>query len=211
MKIKVCGMKFPENIEELVMLQPDFLGFIFYKKSPRFVAEELNESQLLNIRNIKKVGVFVNEDLASIIEKVSKYKLDFVQLHGAEIPEFCRELKEKRINIIKAFGVDEDFEFSGLNAYKPFCDYFLFDTKTKAHGGSGKTFNWQVLEKYDNEIPFFLSGGIGVEELEKIDDLKLNIFGLDVNSRFESKPGVKDIEKLKKLFTAEAQSRRERP
>lgn len=201
MKIKVCGMRDTANLAELLELKPDFIGFIFYDKSPRFVGEILDEEFVKNIpKPIKKVGVFVNANPDFILRNVKKYDLQFVQLHGNETPDFCRTLKMRGANIIKAFSVDENFNFATLNNYKPHCDFFLFDAKGTQPGGNGITFNWDVLKRYDNDKPFFLSGGLSLENIEEVSKLKNTIFGLDVNSKFETEPALKDIEKLKQLM-----------
>ncbi|WP_149241280.1 phosphoribosylanthranilate isomerase [Dyadobacter sp. 32] len=203
MKIKVCGMRERSNIEEVVALQPNFIGFIFYEKSPRFVADLLNEEYIRSIpQNIKKVGVFVNASPGHIVDTVKKYDLQYAQLHGNELPDMCRSLRQKGINIIKAFSIDENFNFNMLNNYKSFCDMFLFDTKGASPGGNGVPFNWNILSKYDNEKPLFLSGGIGPDNIESVIELskKIRIYGIDVNSLFETEPGMKDITKLEKLF-----------
>jgi phosphoribosylanthranilate isomerase len=203
MKIKVCGMRQQGNIEELVALQPNFIGFIFYEKSPRFVGKELNEEYIRSIPgNIKKVGVFVNASPGFILSTVKKYDLQYAQLHGNEMPDICRSIRQKGVNVIKAFSIDEKFNFAMLNNYKSFCDLFLFDTKGANPGGNGTPFDWKLLKKYDNEKPFLLSGGIGIENVEEIIALSktLPIYGIDVNSQFETEPGVKDIAKLEELF-----------
>lgn len=196
MKIKICGMKYPENILEVSQLLPDYLGFIFYEKSSRYFDGEIPEIP----KSIKKVGVFVDASLEEITSKIKKYGLDLIQLHGNETSEFCQKFKNKNIEIIKVFSVDDDFNFNILEQYEQVCDYFLFDTKGKLHGGNGFTFNWQILEKYKSNKPFFLSGGIGIEEIELVKSLQCNdstntlpIFAIDVNSKFEIKPGLKNI------------------
>lgn len=200
MKIKVCGMKYKENIEQVIALKPDYLGFIFYPSSRRYVTEEF---QLPAIPpEIRKVGVFVNTNADDIIDKINRFNLDCIQLHGSEPPYFCRQMQ--RITcIIKAFGLDESFDFHSLEVYKGTCDYFLFDTKTTEHGGSGQQFNWQLLKKYSGTVPFFLSGGLDLRDLEKIKELEQQyplLHAIDVNSRFEISPGIKDIEKLNELI-----------
>ena len=189
-KIKICGMKYSENILEVSQLLPDYLGFIFYEKSSRFFDGEIPEIS----KSIKKVGVFVNATLEEIKSKIKKYDLDLIQLHGNETPEFCSYLMQGSIEIIKVFSVDDDFDFQILEAYENVCDYFLFDTKGKLHGGNGFTFNWQILEKYKSKKPLFLSGGIGIEEIAKIKILNLPIFAIDVNSKFELEPGLKNVQ-----------------
>ncbi len=196
MRVKVCGMKYRDNIIEVAELNPDFMGFIFYPGSKRFVGEDFDMPVISP--EIRKVGVFVDADATYIIDKVNRYKLDMIQLHGNEKPEFC-EVLNHLVPVIKAFGVDEAFDLNTLEPYKNCCDYFLFDTKTSEHGGSGKQFDWTLLEQYDNSVPFFLSGGIGSEEIEKVKISKLKIFAIDVNSKFETEPGVKDVTKISEM------------
>ncbi len=195
MKLKICGMKYPENILEVSQLLPDYLGFIFYEKSSRFF-----DGKIPKIPNsIKKVGVFVDATLEDINSKIKKYNLNLIQLHGNETKEFCLNLKKDKIEIIKVFSVDDDFDFEVLKEYENVCDYFLFDTKGKLHGGNGITFNWQILENYKSKKPLFLSGGIGIEEISKIKNLNLPIFAIDVNSKFEIEPGLKNIKLLEQM------------
>lgn len=196
MKLKICGLKDPGNIKQVAGLKPDYIGFIFYSESKRFVGDDFEMPLISN--EIKKVGVFVNAKADYIIDKIDQYKLDLIQLHGNENPDFC-EVLNHIIPVIKAFGIDESFDFNSTSPYKDCCSCFLFDTKTDQYGGSGKLFDWNVLEKYDNKVPFFLSGGIGLDEIEKLKIKKLNIYAVDVNSKFETMPGMKDIEKLKKI------------
>jgi phosphoribosylanthranilate isomerase len=204
MKIKVCGLRQQENIEKVVALNPNFIGFIFYEKSPRFVGEELNEEYIRSIpQSIKKVGVFVNASPGYILNMVKKYDLQYAQLHGNEMPDICRSIRQKGVSVIKAFSIDEHFNFAMLNNYKSFCDLFLFDTKGNQPGGNGTAFDWNLLKRYDNEKPFLLSGGIGPENIDEIIALSktLPIYGIDVNSKFETEPGMKDIAKLEDLFS----------
>lgn len=196
-KLKVCGMKYPENIEQLSVLKPGFIGFIFYEKSKRFVGEDFDIKKMNINPDIQKTGVFVNASKNYILEKVKKYGLNLVQLHGNETPEFCQSLQKNGFAISKAFPVGEGFDFKNLDAYKTVCDYFLFDTKTPLYGGSGYKFDWNILRQYDNEKPFFLSGGIDGDDVEAIYKLAdMNIFAIDINSKFETEPGKKDIGKI---------------
>lgn len=198
MKIKVCGLKEPANLKAVAALQPDYLGFICYDRSPRFI----NDLQAEALAGLKpyKTGVFVNESLERVIEVIEKYNLDAAQLHGSEEPAYCDKLKD-RVQILKAFGIDESFDFEQLRPYENHVNYFLFDTKTEQHGGSGKTFNWTVLNKYDLDIPFFLSGGLSLDNLEQVVGINHpQFYGVDLNSRFETAPGIKDIDKLTKAF-----------
>ncbi len=203
MKIKVCGMRQAQNIAEIAQLGVDYMGFIFYEKSPRYVGTSAPEWGQKGLNLCQKVGVFVNHSLEFVIEKINLFQLDLVQLHGSESVEFCHNLRLRasQIEIIKVFSIGEDFDFDELNEYKPVVDYFLFDTKGKNLGGNGVTFNWEILRNYDNEIPFFLSGGIDIQHTEEIKQLKgLNIHALDINSKFEVSAGLKEVEKIKKFM-----------
>ncbi len=186
-------MKYPKNILEVSQLLPDYIGFIFWKKSSRYFDSEIPKIN----KSIKKVGVFVDATLEEIISKIKKYNLNAIQLHGNESAEFCKKLKQKNIEIIKVFSVNDDFNFSILEPFEKGCDYFLFDTKGKLPGGNGITFNWQILQHYKSTKRFFLSGGIGLEEIENIKNLNLPIYAIDVNSKFEIEAGLKNIELLK--------------
>ena len=200
MKIKICGMKYPKNIKSVAALQPDYLGFIFYTKSKRNFEEEIPQIY----EKIKKTGVFVNDTLDFILEKVKRYQLKAVQLHGDESANFCKQMQKNNVEVIKVFSVGETFDFSLIMAYENVCDYFLFDTKGKERGGNGVVFNWELLIDYPSTKPYFLSGGIG---LESILDLKTFInskaskycYAIDINSKFEIEPGLKDIKKLIKF------------
>ncbi len=198
MKIKVCGMKFRENIAEIAALKPDFLGFIFYPKSPRYAANHLVSDQLRSFdKNITKVGVFVNENLQEIKRICSEYHIGTIQLHGTESPEFCDELEQSGFQVIKAFGLNEDFNFNNLKLYEKVCEYFLFDTQSKNFGGSGKKFNWEILERYQMNKAFFLSGGIRLEDLDSIRSFRHEqLYAIDVNSGFELKAGLKNAEQI---------------
>ncbi len=218
-------MKFTENIQQVANLQPDYLGFIFYEKSKRNFEGIIPEFS----NSIKKTGVFVNEYIEIVISLVEEYRLDAIQLHGDESVEYIVNLKKQlaenralfieenktikkkknqhyisknEVEVIKVFGIKDEFNFDVLKPYLEVVDYFLFDTKGKERGGNGTKFDWSVLEKYPFEKPFFLSGGIGlkdVDEVQKIMKSNLPIYALDINSKFESKPGVKKIEELKEF------------
>ena len=203
-KIKVCGMREPDNIRQLVNLHPDFIGFIFYPKSKRYVGEFIDRMILSLIPpSIKKVGVVVDESFETLINLVKNNHLDYLQLHGNESPELCMQLKNFGIRIIKAFSMDDQFDFSVCESYLKGCDYFLFDTKCDTKGGSGKKFNWEMLDNYTLNQPFFLSGGIGEEDIIEIQKLmqKKNIFAVDINSRFEIEPGLKNIPMTERFLT----------
>ena len=201
-KVKVCGMKYPENILEIAACKPDFMGFIFYEKSKRFVGEEFDAKVLKGLNpSIVKTGVFVNQTNEYIETKIKKYDLSLLQLHGDETVEQCQYLKSKGYKITKAFQVDSAFDFDVIEKYKKYVDYFLFDTKSEGYGGTGHKFDWTIFERYDNEIPVFLSGGL---DLESIDELKkiseLNIYALDINSKFEIEAGRKEKEMVEKFI-----------
>ena len=200
MKIKICGLREAENIKAIAALEPDYMGFIFYSKSPRFV-DDINKDILDEIpSHINKTAVFVDESAKRISALIEKYNFDFIQLHGKETPAFCKSLKDQAI-VIKAFGINKDFDFSQLSTYRNKVDLFLFDTKTDIHGGSGKPFDWGILDKYKMDIPFFLSGGLSLDNLEEVK--KINhpqFYGVDLNSRFETEPGIKNIEQLQQAF-----------
>jgi phosphoribosylanthranilate isomerase len=195
-KIKICGMRDARNIVEVGSLGPDYMGFIFYKDSPRYVGSDFQIPTELPT-SVKKVGVFVNESLENILSAVKNHQLDFVQLHGDESVEVCQQLKDAEVGIVKVFRVGEELEFSKTSAYSEVADYFLFDTKGKSYGGNAKKFDWKLLNEYDNKIPFFLSGGIDSSSVEKILTLNdLNIHAIDVNSGVELSPGLKSIDKV---------------
>jgi phosphoribosylanthranilate isomerase len=222
MKLKICGMN--QNPVEVAQLQPDYLGFIFWEPSSRYF-----EGDMLQLpKSIKKVGVFVDATVEEVLQKVAQYQLDAVQLHGKESALYCKELKDSFLSfraqsrnveaydsilvstpldltsmeIIKVFSIKDDFDFDILRDYETVCDYFLFDTKGKLPGGNGYTFDWSVLEHYPSTKPFFLSGGIGMDAVDKLKSF-LNspaskyCFALDVNSKFETEPGLKDLTLLK--------------
>ena len=195
--LKVCGMRDAENITALAKLQPDFIGFIFHETSPRY-CEKIPKTDIPG--NIAKTGVFVNKPLAYISLKKADFQLDYIQLHGSENPEFCREVSRAMAPVIKAFNLHPGFDFSRLKAYAPFCDFFLFDASGPKAGGNGIAFDWELLKLYEGETPFLLSGGIDetrVAEIKKINHPAF--YGVDINSRFEIGPGLKDIDKIKRF------------
>ncbi|OXA79468.1 N-(5'-phosphoribosyl)anthranilate isomerase [Flavobacterium branchiophilum NBRC 15030 = ATCC 35035] len=195
-------MKYPDNILEVGSLLPDYMGFIFWEKSARYFDGQMPDLP----QSIKKTGVFVNTNKEEIEATVTKYDLQAIQLHGHESEAFCHDLKNtlaKNIEIIKVFSVDDAFDFQQLEDFETVCDYFLFDTKGKLPGGNGTTFDWKVLEKYPSEKPFFLSGGIGLDEMNLVNEIlktNLPIHAIDVNSKFEVAAGLKDKELLQKIF-----------
>jgi len=199
-KIKVCGLKNDENIRSVAALKPDYMGFIFYKSSPRF-ASELNSEILKDIpANIGKTAVFVNESAENINKLINLHDFDLIQLHGDETPDFCQSFRTK-VKVIKAFGVTTGFDFEQLKYYLNKVDYFLFDTKAETYGGSGKTFDWSVLNEYKLKVPFFLSGGISPDNISEIESIHHpQLYGIDLNSKFEDSPGIKNIRQLEKAF-----------
>lgn len=202
MKLKVCGMRDPDNIRDLVeVVQPDWMGLIFYPPSPRFVENALAES-IRNFR-VNKVGVFVNASMEEIGEKAGLFGLDAIQLHGDESPEFAKMLKEKTSKSVwKVFLVGGKMDWEKLRPYQDVVDCFLFDTFSKSHGGSGRTFNWELLMDYPFLTPFLLSGGLAIEHADAIKDIQSKIpqmLAIDINSRFETKPGEKDISLIREF------------
>lgn len=207
MQVKVCGLKYPENLLEVADLKPDYIGFIFYEKSKRFISNKVNYKELMQIpTTVQKFGVFVNEDIEVLELLVNLYQLDFVQLHGDESVSYCNELAKKRIKVVKAFSIKDESDFKLVEDYVCACEYFLFDTKGKLRGGNGTKFNWELLDMYNLEIPFLLSGGIDIGDINAIKELSHDmLLAVDINSRFEIRPGVKDIQKVKN-FLNEVQS-----
>ncbi|GGD44195.1 phosphoribosylanthranilate isomerase [Muriicola marianensis] len=210
MKIKVCGMKYPENMEQVSQLRPDYMGFIFWEPSSRFFTGSIPEIP----ETIDKVGVFVDASIPYILEKVKDLNLQLVQLHGQESPDFCTSLRrelenligpDRKIEIVKAIAVGQSFSFGDLNPFEGRVDYFLFDSKGPLPGGNGFAFDWKLLEGYDLDTPFFLSGGIGLAEVEILKgfmgtSLVKKCHAIDVNSAFELEPGLKDPRKLQSFI-----------
>jgi phosphoribosylanthranilate isomerase len=195
MKLKVCGMREPDNIAALSALQPDYMGFIFWAPSSRYVSET---TPVLD-KSIKKTGVFVDASVDYIQSSISTHQLQAVQLHGEETPSYCQLVQGFGVEVIKAFSVKDVFDFSMLEAYENSCDFFLYDTKGALPGGNGYTFDWSLLKEYPSQKPFFLSGGIGLENTQEIKELlntDLPLYAIDVNSKFEVAPGLKKIEEL---------------
>ena len=209
LKLKICGMKQPQNMLDVAALNPDYLGFIFYERSPRNFSGEIPTIK----PSIKKTGVFVDEKIDFILEKIKEFEFRAIQLHGEESAEYCIKLRSELgnknpVEIRKVFSVKETFNFEELKAYEGIVDFFLFDTKGKNKGGNGITFNWELLKEYPSSTPFFLSGGIGQDELQKIAELYTYLeksdrshllYAIDVNSKFEMEAGLKDAKALKKF------------
>ena len=203
LKIKVCGLTLLPQIQELISLNVDFLGFIFYEKSPRFVLNHLSLEGISEINHQGKVGVFVNEKVEKISEISEKAKLNFIQLHGDEDEEFVKKLRlslSKNIKIIKVIRIgNQSFDElqKTINQQPSTVNYLLFDTDSKAFGGTGKTFDWQILNEIEIPIPYFLSGGISLENIHQLSTINHQPAVLDINSKFETEPGSKDLEKIK--------------
>ncbi|GHT67197.1 N-(5'-phosphoribosyl)anthranilate isomerase [Bacteroidia bacterium] len=194
-------MKCPQNIADIAALQPDFMGFIFYPKSPRYVGNLADDALKIIPVSTKKIGVFVNEAVENILQTAAQYKLDGIQLHGNESVDVCKRLKNDKLICIKAFSIGSEQDLNLVAPYVSCVDYFLFDTQTPTHGGSGKKFDWHWLDAYHESVPFFLSGGIGSEDAAIISKIKHpQLFGVDVNSKFEIEAGIKNVADLRKFI-----------
>lgn len=199
--LKVCGLREADNILRVAALNPDFMGFIFYPPSPRNIPLTQSPESLEIPSHIRKTGVFVNAPNKEILETAKRYSLNALQLHGQESPGQCRELRQEGYVLIKALPVKEAEDFLVAKAYEGACDFLLFDTKSPEHGGSGRQFDWEILKHYRELTPFFLSGGIGPEDAQILGKLKHpGLAGLDINSRFETAAGVKNIQQLKNFI-----------
>ncbi|NOY37951.1 MAG: phosphoribosylanthranilate isomerase [Chlorobi bacterium] len=194
-KIKVCGLKYPENILEIAALSPDYLGFIFYEKSPRYAGSLDPEIMKRIPPDIKKTGVFVNESVGKVLEIACKYMLDVIQLHGEETPAQCLECKLNGYEVIKAIPVKDRLDHLMIAGYLTSVNYLLFDTASGIKGGTGRRFNWDLIREYHGFIPFFLSGGVGPDSIPDIIKIMKTpwLYAVDINSRFETGPGVKDF------------------
>lgn len=217
LKLKVCGMREPGNIEAVSALQPDYLGFIFHEPSPRHVLNASGDANAsgelqsngvlpamlhsLKVKGITPVAVCVDASEEEVLAIVSDYGFTAVQLHGHESPILCRQLKNRGLTVFKAFSVATTADIRQTAAYEGCCDYFLFDTKTSLPGGSGFRFDWSILQTYTGSTPFFLSGGLAVSSVQDILSLTHpQLYGLDVNSRFETGPGLKDASLLRQFI-----------
>ncbi len=203
MMIKVCGNRDAANIESVAALTPMLMGFIFYRHSPRNACS-LDPELIRNLPEyIRPVAVFVNDDDDTIQDICIRYGFRIVQLHGDEAPEQCRRLRDRGLVVIKAIGVDDDLDWNTLAPYSGCVDMFLFDTRTKARGGSGRKFRWQHLDAYPLDIPYILSGGIGPDDIDRIvAAMRPGMVGIDINSRFESAPGIKDVALLARFIVS---------
>ena len=196
MKIKVCGMREPGNIGDVAQLPIDYMGFIFYEKSLRYVSN----NPLMDVSlpdTLRRVGVFVDAPEETILQKVQDFKLTTVQLHGSETPALAASLKNRKLEVIKVFNISEETDLLSAIRYEGVCDYFLFDTKTPLRGGSGESFEWTILEAYCGKTPFFLSGGIGANDVSRLRTFRHPRWqGIDLNSRFEHAPANKNTSLL---------------
>ena len=195
MNIKVCGITQLKQMQQLEGLNIDFAGLIFYKDSPRYMGDSIDRSSLKNSDfDLKKVGVFVDPEMIEVLDAIDEYGLDVVQLHGSESTEMCDDLSGE-VEVIKAFSVNNKSNIDEMiTEYDAVCDYYLFDTVGKEPGGNGEKFDWKILTKAKIEKPFFISGGISVEDIAALKKFKHpDLFGVDINSRFEKEPGVKDM------------------
>ncbi|MGG1923344.1 phosphoribosylanthranilate isomerase [Chryseobacterium sp. NRRL B-14798] len=209
-QLKVCGLTKPDQIQELIAMKTDFLGFIFYEKSPRYVLNHLSLEELSSIDHQGKVGVFVNEEADIIVKIVQSADLNFVQLHGDENNDFIAELRQKlnpKVGIIKVIRIgnidadNKDKIAQTLSSNQQPVTYYLFDTDSKAFGGTGKQFDWNILNEFEIPLPYFLSGGISEDNICDVKTLKQQPFALDINSKFETEPGSKNIDRIKKFKT----------
>lgn len=208
-QVKVCGMRQSENIADILSLPIDMIGFIFYAPSKRYVGESTTLPNWISenaesFEAVQKVGVFVNASTAEVLNAIHDYELDLIQLHGSESPGYCQELELlwsassiRSAKLVKAFSIDEKFDFAVTAPYADHCSFFVFDTKGAGFGGTGKQFDWSLLKNYSGDTPFLLSGGIGEESVEAILKVKHPmLFGVDINSKFEIEPGFKDVDKV---------------
>ena len=201
MLIKVCGMRESANIDTVRRLNPDMIGLIFYARSPRFVGSEPLPHLTASFAPALKVGVFVNETVAAVADIAARFRLNAVQLHGNESPAECAALRQTGLKVIKAFGISSAADFAQCASYSGCCDLFLFDTRTAGYGGAGVKFDWSILAEYKQDTPFLLSGGISADDAADIRSIShLQLAGVDLNSRFETAPALKDVEKLRRFI-----------
>tara|TARA_B100001063_G_scaffold46469_2_gene40277 strand:+ start:1427 stop:2053 length:627 start_codon:yes stop_codon:yes gene_type:complete len=196
MKFKVCGLFDDKNIQQVAELNPDYIGHIFWEKSVRYVKTKTPNLK----KEIKKTGVFFNSKIDDVLNRINEHNLACVQLHGEESPRYCKNIMDKGTQVIKSFRIDDDFDFSVLKNYENYCDLFLFDSKSELPGGTGKSFNWENLKKYNLEKDFFISGGIGLHSIDSLFNVLktgLPVYGIDVNSKFEDDNYLKKIDELK--------------
>lgn len=202
MQVKICGMREAANILAVADFNPDFLGFIFYAKSPRYVGDALDPELLRSLPDsVRTVGVFVDELLPTVLATATRYGLDYVQLHGHETPAYCQAAHAQHLRVIKAFSIAERFDFNTLAAYAPYCEFFLFDTKGAQPGGNGTAFDWRVLADYHGPTPFLLSGGLGPGNADELRNFQHpQLAGYDFNSHLETAPALKDVAATRQLL-----------
>jgi phosphoribosylanthranilate isomerase len=206
MRVKVCGMTLPEQLEQLDGMRVTFAGFIFYPKSPRYVFKHMTTTQIRKENNVNKVGVFVNAGIEEVLHMVDECRLHMVQLHGDETPKYCEKIADY-VSVVKAFRISENDNIEWMiRPYMDVCDMFMFDTMGAGYGGTGKKFKWEMLQDATIGKPFFLSGGIepGDEErLKEFTELPVGkaLFSVDINSKFEISPGIKDMDKVREFVT----------
>lgn len=204
MRVKVCGMTQPDQVDELATIGATFAGFIFYPKSPRYVFRHMTMTQIRKVNNINKVGVFVNASIEEVLHIVDECRLHMVQLHGDEPPKYCEKIADY-VSVVKAFRLsDNDSVEWMIKPYMDVCDMFMFDTMGAGYGGTGKKFDWSVLRQSTVGKPFFLSGGIDPGDEEELkafaqEPVAKALFAIDINSKFEQSPGIKDMEKVRKF------------
>ena len=203
--VKVCGMRDPENIRTILTTGVDWIGLIFYPRSPRYVGDDavqLKEKLDHAGRSVKKVGVFVDAPTEQMLRFANDYGLDYLQLHGNESPDVCYSLQKRGLAVIKAFSIATADDLKKTKDYEGRADYFLFDTKSEAYGGSGQRFDWRVLSAYEGETPFLLSGGLALDSLSDLQQFSHPRFaGIDLNSGFEVAPASKDADALRHFIT----------
>jgi Phosphoribosylanthranilate isomerase len=204
MRVKVCGMTLPEQLEQLGGMGVTFAGFIFYPKSPRYVFKHMTTTQIRKENNVNKVGVFVNTSIEEVLHMVDECRLHMVQLHGDETPKYCEKIADY-VSVVKAFRISENDNIEWMiKPYMDVCDMFMFDTMGAGYGGTGKKFNWNMLKDASIGKPFFLSGGIepgDEEQLKAFAELPVGkaLFSVDINSKFEVSPGIKNMDKIKEF------------
>jgi len=213
MLIKVCGMRESGNLGQVAAISGvDLIGLIFYEHSPRYVDSADTAISVASLTTVKVVGVFVNAAPEEVAAKCKEYRLDYIQLHGIETPEYLISLREQLpdwVKIIKAFPIQNAKDLASVSDYEGLCDYFLFDTKTSGYGGSGEAFDWSILQQYKGFTEFLLSGGIAPDSLEALSQFQHKLCaGVDLNSRFETAPGIKDIPLLKEFVQKLKQNKR---
>lgn len=201
MEVKVCGLNNKQNITEVVAAGVDMIGLIFYDKSPRSIDKGNVDPAFIKGLDVKKVGVFVNENAEAVENLRQEYNLDYLQLHGHESPEYCAQMKKQGGKIIKAFSVSDKLDLDLLQQYHAVVDYFLFDTKGKDRGGNGVKFDWEALAGYNMDTPFMLSGGIRLEDADAVNQLSADkLWAADLNSGFETSPGLKKANEVREFI-----------